>query len=121
MQKVNPDLPNEKFLNTPENCLVNIRKQQKIILDATKLIKGLKKELDAHKENGTIMSKFTNEGVTATRTYKPSWIYLDKITNLKDKLAANTDEFYFNNDYHIDEYKKRHDQLTAEIKELENG
>ena len=46
---------------------------------------------------------------------------LDKIINLKDKLAANTDEFYFNNDYHIDEYKKRHDQLTAEIKELENG
>ena len=79
MQKVNPDLPNEKFLNTPENCLVNIRKQQKIILEATKLIKGLKKELDAHKENGTIMSKFTNEGVTATRTYKPSWIYSDEL------------------------------------------
>ena len=57
MQKVNPDLSNEKFLNTPENILVNIRKQQKIILEATKMIKGLKAELEAHKENGAIMSK----------------------------------------------------------------
>ena len=47
MQKVNPDLSNEKFLNTPDNILVNIRKQQKIILEATKMIKGLKAELEA--------------------------------------------------------------------------
>ena len=80
MQKVNPDLSNEKFLNTPENILVNIRKQQKIILEATKMIKGLKAELEAHKENGAIMSKFSSNGISATRTYKPSWIYSDALT-----------------------------------------
>ena len=29
MQIVNPDLPNEKFLNTPENILLNIKKKAK--------------------------------------------------------------------------------------------
>ena len=80
MQKVNPNLSNEKFLNTPDNILVNIRKQQKIILEATKMIKGLKAELEAHRENGTIMSKLSINGISATRTYKPNWIYSDALT-----------------------------------------
>mgnify|MGYP003114060855 FL=1 len=45
---------------------------------------------------------------------------LDQIINIKDKIAANTDRFYFENDYSLDEYNKRHDELHAELKVLEN-
>ena len=80
MQEVNPDISDEKFLNTPKNILRDIKKQQKIIMEASKMINGLKKELEAHKQNGNIMSKFSDNGITANRTYKPKWIYSESLT-----------------------------------------
>ena len=45
MQEVNPESSDEKYLNAPKDILKNIRKQQKIILEASHLIKELKSEL----------------------------------------------------------------------------
>ena len=39
MQEVNPETSDEKYLNAPKDILKNIRKQQKIILEASNLIK----------------------------------------------------------------------------------
>ena len=88
MQKVNPDLPNEKFLNTPENILLNRKKKQKEILEATKMINGLKQELDAHKANGSIMSKIEFKGITASRKFRPKWIYSDELQKQINLLEA---------------------------------
>ena len=46
MNKVNPELSNELFLNTPERILENIKVKQKEILEANKFIAGLKIELE---------------------------------------------------------------------------
>ena len=81
MQEVNPDISDEKFLNTPKNILRDIKKQQKIIFEASKMITGLKKELEAHKQNGNIESKFSDNGISAKRTYRPKWIYSEALTN----------------------------------------
>ena len=92
MQEVNPQISNEKFLNTPENILRDIKKQQKIIFEANKMIQGLKQELEAHRENGAVMSKFSFNGITANRTYKPKWVYsnqLQKDINLIEGRKSN--------------------------------
>ena len=47
MNKVNPEISNELFLNTPENILENIKLKQKEIIEANKFITGLKLELEA--------------------------------------------------------------------------
>ena len=65
MQEVNPEASNEKYLNAPKDILKNIRKQQKIILEASNLIKELKGELEKHKDNGTIMTTYSIDGITA--------------------------------------------------------
>ena len=80
MQEVNPESSDEKYLNSPKTILKNIRKQQKIILEASNIIKELKGELEKHKENGTIMSTYSMEGITAKRTYRPKWIYSEALT-----------------------------------------
>ena len=58
----------------------NIRKQQRIILEANSLIKELKSELEKHKVNGTIMSTYSIDGITAKRTYRPKWLYSEALT-----------------------------------------
>ena len=80
MQEVNPEASNEKYLNAPKDILKNIRKQQKIILEASNLIKELKAELEKHKDNGTIMTTYSIDGITAKRTYRPKWIYSEALT-----------------------------------------
>ena len=80
MQEVNPEASNEKYLNAPKDILKTIRQQQKIILEASNLIKELKGELEKHKDNGTIMTTYAIEGITAKRTYRPKWIYSKELT-----------------------------------------
>ena len=65
MQKVNPELSDEKYLNAPKDILKTIKQQQKIILEASNLIKELKGELEKHKENGTIMTTYSIDGINA--------------------------------------------------------
>ena len=79
MQKVNPEKSEENYLNSPKNILKHIRQQQKIILEANNLIKQLKSELEKHKENGTIMSSYSVDGINAKRTYRPKWIYSENL------------------------------------------
>ena len=80
MQEVNPEASNEKYLNAPKDILKTIRQQQKIILEASHLIKELKSELEKHKDNGTIMTTYSIDGITAKRTYRPKWIYSEALT-----------------------------------------
>lgn len=42
MQEVNPETSDEKYLNSPKDILKTIKQQQKIILEASNLIKQLK-------------------------------------------------------------------------------
>ena len=80
MQEVNPETSDEKYLNAPKDILKTIKQQQKIILEASNLIKELKGELEKHKDNGTIMTTYSIDGITAKRTYRPKWIYSEALT-----------------------------------------
>ena len=80
MKEVQPEKSTEKYLNSPKDILKNIRKQQKIIFKASNFIKELKTELEAHKDNGNIMSSYSIDGITAKRTYRPKWEYSEELT-----------------------------------------
>lgn len=85
MQKVNPELTDELFLNTPERILENIKIKQKEILEANKFIAGLKLELEAHYKQGNIMSHYDIESIKAHRRKKPAkWHYSPE---LEDEIA----------------------------------
>ena len=80
MKEVQPEKSTEKYLISPKDILKNIRKQQKIIFKASNFIKELKTELEAHKDNGNIMSSYSIDGITAKRTYRPKWEYSEELT-----------------------------------------
>ena len=85
MQKVNHELTDELFLNTPEKILENIKIKQKEILEANKFIAGLKLELEAHYKQGNIMSHYDIENIKAQRRKKPAkWHYSPE---LEDEIA----------------------------------
>lgn len=85
MQKVNHELTDELFLNTPEKILENIKIKQKEIIEANKFIAGLKLELEAHYKQGNIMSHYDIDSIKAQRRKKPAkWHYSPE---LEDEIA----------------------------------
>ena len=97
MNKVNPEISNELFLNTPENILENIKVKQKEILEANKFIAGLKLELEAHYKHGNISKILEIDNIKAHRRKKPAkWHYSPELEDdiaKANKLFAERKEY----------------------------
>ena len=75
-------LPKTNHFNPPGRILKEIKEAQKIIQEKNEQIARMKKELDDQLEAGTITSKFSFEGISASLVQREGkWIYNDD-TNL---------------------------------------